>query len=504
MSLFQNLNLSENPFAQYVAENEPNIDQYFVKAPYFKTIDQRSQKSQSFILFGARGAGKSATRLAIYKESWAAISKGETRPLTVTLDDFSNILRNGLEKVTTRDFLIELGYLTSEAILVWLSALSDETRAQIINNLSTDEKRTALTVIDKFYLNRPEGTRQVTARQASRLLDQAWTSKTAIWTQKKWGAIVSLISGIANSISQTFAETEVDYTPSLIQLLTSEESDPTNYARGLLDHFIDFAKSFGFSGITILIDKADETEFTSNSATASAKLLYPILVNIQLLEIEDFGWIFFLWDSLYKDYNGEKLKVRLDKIANAHINWPKQSLQEIITQRLYYFSNSHIQKVDDIFVESAAQLIEDSIDIAMNSPRELIRIFDTIFRENEEQAPSAKKLTAAHTQLALDKYCTEATKRIFDKQQLQQITKLGKTVFINKDVQTTFRINTQSAKSRIDGWIDSGIATLSGSRPAEGGAGGKPANEYSVIDARIRRLIDKNIFLGADYTSIEE
>lgn len=184
MSLLQSLYLSENPFAQYVAENEPNIDQYFVKAPYFKTIDQRSKKSQSFILFGARGAGKSATRLAIYKESWAAVSKGEQRPLTVTLDDFSKILKNGLERVTIREYLIEIGYLTSEAILVWLSALDDETRENIIGNLSADEKKTALTIIDKFYLSRPEGVRQVTARQASRLLDQAWTSKTAIWTQK--------------------------------------------------------------------------------------------------------------------------------------------------------------------------------------------------------------------------------------------------------------------------------------------------------------------------------
>lgn len=321
---------------------------------------------------------------------------------------------------------------------------------------------------------------------------------------KKWGAIVSLISGIANSISHKYSETGVDYAPSLIQLLTTEESDPTNYARGLLNHFIDFAKSFGFSGITILIDKADETDFTSNSATASATLLHPILVNIQLLEIEDFGWIFFLWDSLYKDYNGEKLKIRLDKIANAHINWPKPSLQEIIAQRLYYFSEGRIQKTEEIFAESASQLIDESIDISMSSPRELIRIFDTILRENEEQDPHIQKLTIAHTQLALDKYCAEATKRIFEKQQLQQITKLGKTVFINKDVQTTFRINIQSAKSRIDGWMDSGIATLSGSRPAEGGGGGKPANEYSVIDSRIRRLINKNIFLGADYAPIEE
>lgn len=503
MSLLDNLLLAENPFAEYVAENEPNIDHYFVKAPYFRSIDQRSRKAQSFILFGARGAGKSATRLAIYKEAWGAISNGETRPLTITLDDFSNILKNGLEKITVKDFLIELGYLTSEAILVWLSALEEEKRTSIIENLSDDEKRAAFSIIDKFYLCRPEGSRQVTARQASRLLDQAWSSKTAIWTQKKWGSIVDLISSIASAFSKKITDSDINYSPSLQSLLKTENSDPTNFSRGLLEHFIDLARSFGFSGITVLIDKADETDLTSNSSTASAKLLFPLLVNIQLLEIDELGWIFFLWDSLHKDYNSDLLKIRLDKIANAHISWTKQSLQEIISQRLNYFSKGSIQKIDELFSESSQQIIDEAIALSMNSPRELIRVFDTILRENEEQDSNAEKLDITYTSAALDKYCAEATKRIFEKQHLQQVTKLGKLTFINKDVQRAFRINTQSAKSRIDSWIDSGISTHSGSRPAEGGGGGKPANEYSIIDSRIQRLISKNIHLGADYATAE-
>lgn len=507
MSIVENLGFTENPFAQYVAENEPNIDQYFVKAPYFKAIHQRSEKSQSFILFGARGAGKSATRLAIHKESWNAISKGQARPLTVTLDDFSSILRNGLEKITTKDYLLEVGYLVSEAVLVWLSALEDDTRAQVIENLLEDEKRTAITVIEKFYLARPESTRQITARQASRLLDQAWTSKTAIWANKKWGAITALVASIATALTKKATDSDIDYSQPLLELLKSDAQDETKFSRGLLEHFVDFAKSFGFTGVTILIDKADETEATSNSATASAKLLHPLLVNVQLLEIEDLGWICFLWDSLYKDYNGEKLPIRLDKIANAHISWPKQNLQEIITQRLNFFSQGKIKRIDEIFstdYSTALQLTEEILETCMNSPRELIRIFDTVLRENEEQEPGALKIKAQHTAVALDKYCAEAIKRIFEKTQIQQLSKLGKPVFINKDIQKTFRINIQSAKSRIDSWIDSGLATLSGSRPAEGGGGGKPANEYSVIDIRVRRLIEKKISLGAEYTALDD
>jgi hypothetical protein len=68
--LIDALYFQDNPFANYSAENEPEIDRYFVRPPYYEFIQERGLSGRSVILFGARGAGKSATRIAFAKESW--------------------------------------------------------------------------------------------------------------------------------------------------------------------------------------------------------------------------------------------------------------------------------------------------------------------------------------------------------------------------------------------------------------------------------------------------
>jgi len=72
---------------------------------------------------------------------------------------------------------------------------------------------------------------------------------------------------------------------------------------------------------------------------------------------------------------------------------------------------------------------------------------------------------------------------------LAQIFRLNKTVFTNKDVQLTFRVGAQSARTRIQSWENAGIIRFTGTRAAEGALGGKPANEYTIADARIERVM---------------
>jgi hypothetical protein len=79
--LLDTLGFRDNPFASYVAENEPDIERYFVRPPYFDEVVARGQARRSLVIFGARGAGKSATRLTFYKECWARRLRDEVAPL---------------------------------------------------------------------------------------------------------------------------------------------------------------------------------------------------------------------------------------------------------------------------------------------------------------------------------------------------------------------------------------------------------------------------------------
>src|SRR5664279_1679902 len=94
-TLVKLLNLRGNPFEHYTAETEPDIASYAVRPPYLQAISDRVHGLSSFILFGDRGAGKSATRITIYNEVWKQIStstvQAERRPLVVNVTDFSAI-----------------------------------------------------------------------------------------------------------------------------------------------------------------------------------------------------------------------------------------------------------------------------------------------------------------------------------------------------------------------------------------------------------------------------
>jgi hypothetical protein len=76
-------------------------------------------------------------------------------------------------------------------------------------------------------------------------------------------------------------------------------------------------------------------------------------------------------------------------------------------------------------------------------------------------------------------------------------------VFTNKDVQLTFSVEAQSARTRIQSWENAGIIKLTGTRAAEGALGGKPANEYTIVDTRIERVM-KSQLVTYDPDQIDE
>lgn len=509
--LLTQLGFKDNPFATYVAENEPNIDKYFVRPPYFPHIHERGMGSKTMILFGARGAGKSATRLALHKEAWTALNSNKSAPLVITLDDYSRIISKDLSLVGVGEFLREIGYLVVESVLVWLSALEDDDRNVFVEGLNAEEKRLAVALVDHFYLSRPDEVREISGTQALKLLNQAWSSRSSLWVQKRWGAVVQLVGSIARALAKKGLDVDVPIDEGLNKLLASPSDawNEAHFARAIIQRYVEFARSFGFTGVTVLIDKIDETTKTNNSATASAQLLYPVLANTQLVEIDGFGWLFFLWDRVREQYTSDRYPVRLDKIAHASISWGPSFLKSLITERLTYFSNKKIKTFSELCCGTidAEDALNDVIMLAMQSPRELIRLMDTLIQEHDDISVSNEEpllLTTRSMELGLDRYSIETTKRLFPRSLIQQILKLRMNNFINKDLQAAFKINANSVRNRLTSWIDSGIVAQTGSRPAEGGAGGKPALEYSVIDVRVRRLIDRNLSLGEEYEYFEE
>jgi hypothetical protein len=139
--------------------------------------------------------------------------------------------------------------------------------------------------------------------------------------------------------------------------------------------------------------------------------------------------------------------------------------------------------------------------VAMRSPRELIRLMDVVIREHDIAHASkagVHLLDNDSVAVGLDKYVTDVVSTFYGERLLAQIFRLNKIAFTNKDVQLTFRVGAQSARTRIQSWENAGIIRLTGTRAAEGALGGKPANEYTVVDARVERVMRRQLVSYAD------
>jgi hypothetical protein len=498
-SLVKLLNLRGNPFEHYTAETEPDIASYAVRPPYLQAISDRVHGLSSFILFGDRGAGKSATRITVYNEVWNEIStsaKGERGPLVVNVTDFSaiqDIFKK--DKLADRDIVGIVAFAVIEQVIVWLSSLKEADRDVYINGLDASERTLILALIKGFYLSVSEANRMVSTDDALRLINAAWVTKGAVWASQHWQSLSKVFAAVVNALSKKTIDSTTDISAPAEELLKSLIGDTPNVSRAILSKLVEMVRLLPFSGVAVLIDKVDETPATAKSAEATAKLIYPLLAHVQLLEVNGFSWVMFLWSKVKDHFNGEKLPVRLDKLAHANIEWDASSLREMLEARIRFYSEGKM-KFRDIF-ESNVDVegtFASLISLAISSPRELIKLMDTIFREHDALSSEPPTLLNAKSlEIGQDKYVTETIEGFFPAKLLEQVFRLGRVTFVNKDVQSAFKIGDQSARVKIKNWEDAGLVRQSGTQAPSSELGGQPAYKFVISDARVERIINRKL-----------
>ncbi|MBN9029095.1 MAG: hypothetical protein J0I23_04760 [Rhizobiales bacterium] len=513
--LTQSLQLKGNPFEHYVAEQEPNIAEYAVKPPYFEAIDGRVSNTSSFILFGDRGAGKSATRLTIFKQVWKMKSQGKEVPLVVNLVDFSSVVAGkSINGLSEKALIQEVSFVVIESILTWLSSLEEEDRRIYLEALDDSEKNLCYELLRDFYLSRPEARRAKSASDAMVLFNQAFLAKSQMWVSRKWDRIAELIGACADILAKRVAS-EADVASSVTNAIRVDPADFDSVV--IMRRLVTLAKIFAFTGIVILVDKVDETEATINSVDRTAELVHPLLAKVQLLEVEGFSWVFFLWSQTKYVFEGEKYPARLDKIGHATVQWDDKFFEEMLNKRVIFYSDKRFG-LSGLFEsdQNVGSILEGLIRVSMRSPREMIRLLDVIIREHDVEYASQDSpilLTEESIQNGIDKYVTDTITTVYGERLLAQMFRLNLLTFTNKDVQSTFRVGAQSARTRIQSWESAGIIKHIGTRAAEGALGGKPANEYRIVDARVERVMSRQLIRyenppqeedGYEETALEE
>lgn len=406
-------------------------------------------------------------------------------------------------KLTDYKIISLAAYFTIEQILSWLASLEEEERSIFLEGLDTDEKANAIALTEAFYLSSPEVDRTRTNSEALKLLNSAWQTKSQIWLTRRWDALSRLLATVAATWSKKKFDADADIGPAVETILRSLRQEDGVAPKAVMERLVSFVRALGFKGIVVLVDKVDETPQTSNSSDATARLVYPILEHVQLMEVEGFSWLFFLWSDVQQHYE-TTLRVRLDKITPANITWTEAGLREMIDSRMKFFSASTVS-FDQLFDEGS---FDDSVfsylcHSTVKSPRELIKAVDIIVREHDlKAAPGLVDRQTVET--GLDKYSLETINFWFPRKFLQQVYRVGKTEFTNKDVASKYKITTQAAGRKIAKWQELGLVKQEGTFASE--TGNKPVYRYEVADPRVERIIGRMLdkLVGSDVDEQED
>ncbi|CAO4137611.1 P-loop ATPase, Sll1717 family [Methylorubrum extorquens] len=454
------LSLKSNPFEHYIAETEPHIAQYAVKPPYLESIAARALATSSFILFGDRGAGKSATRITLFSELWQAADRadksgGPAAPLAINFIDFTSAV-SAFQKGKYDELVLvsEVAYLVVEQILAWLSSLPEDDRSTYTQALSKDEAELVVALLTTLYSTRAEFDRKQSESTALKLLNRAWTTRSSIWVNRKWDSLSGLVASIVDGLTNKYVAEKADVAAPVAALL-QKASTTASGGRVILEKLVDFVRIFSFSGVVILIDKVDETEVTQRSAEATARMVYPLLSHMQLLEVEGLSWMLFLWSQVRPYMVDEKTKVRLDKIAHESISWGLPFFRQMLDARISYFLEGKL-KFADLFEPSVnvEGVVGSIVSTAMSSPRELLRLLDVIVREHDVRNADNSTtvlLSKDSVEYGQDRYVQEKIFNVYDEKSTRQLIRVNQLRFTNKEVQTTFRLSAQSARNRIGG-----------------------------------------------------
>lgn len=322
------------------------------------------------------------------------------------------------------------------------------------------------------------------------------SAKSRLWIEKRWDPISKLIATITDALSRRYVDTKADLSKGVADLLAPDSRHEVDSIL-LLRRLVELVGIFHFSGIVVLVDKVDETDATTNSVDRTAELIHPLLARVQLMEIQDFSWILFLWHKVRGVFEGDRFNVRLDKLGHASVAWEDRFFIQMLDRRVKFYSGNQLVFADLFEPDTnIGRLLVDLVSTSMRSPREVIRLLDVILREHDvvhADEPNRMLINNNSIQNGIDTYVKDRISSIYGERLLAQIFRLNHTVFTNRDVQLTFKTGPQSARTRIQSWENAGIIKLSGTRAAEGALGGKPANEYTIVDARVERVMKRQL-----------
>lgn len=485
------LGFTSNPFENNTAEREPDIAAYAVRPPFLDRVLKSSGAKGIFVLTGSRGSGKSATRLTVAKSVWSQAHK----PLVVPMIGFNVFRPFSKGDITLELFANQVMFLTIENILSWLSSQPESSSETMLDRLKGEDRALVRKLLASFYLSRSENARKVSAAECFATLDVSVAEKSMLWVEKRWDKVTTVVTNLASKLGEKYFEIDIGDPTAYAELIKRQTAEGFGDPLYVFGKAVELARLFGFTGIAVQIDKVDETDWTATDVAAGARLIYPLLANIQLHEIDGLTWSFFLWDKVTHHFNTPAgLPVRWDKIPNGKISWDHSYLYELIQRRLQHFSAGQVPTLGKICEPNTDEqaTVASLISLSEASPRHLITLLDVTLTEHIQHNPHAPALLNCMSfERGMDIYARRSLDNSGHTEVANQIAKVQAVRFATRDVASRFGKGQQASRARIDAWVQTGLVRNDGSE--SGPLGGRPVDYFVVEDPRVRRVIERKL-----------
>ena len=456
INLINSLGFDADPFATTNADDEERLSEYFVAPPFFTAVMGTPESPKSSIVFAPRGGGKTALKrqLEIASES----------------KDFLCITYNEFDVTNSKLKDIDEEYHLKNILEMLLTAVITAVHEKGIDLLTKNDRHLLYLMINAHLSKINKTTLKRNINSIKNFGDKA---------ADMWNRFTGPIGLVLNHLLDKIGIGSVE---------VSEFKKIGGDVGSLKDQLValqEISTQLGYSSIYVLIDRVDETPITSTGDKAYT-FISSIINDLHLLESKGFGYKFFLWDLLEKEYRSV---ARPDRVKYYHLNWTNHQLKTVLKERLKAFSSGTVSSLKSISDWKGVMDIDDVIAIfAQGSPRTMVRICKEILDQQSEIDASSSLISEAAIRAGFNKISESISREVFSEsviKELQRVHRCDFTIrYIYSDV---FKFTQQAALNKVTVWETSGSAIQLGT--IQETPGKKPSNHYGLGNILLAKYI---------------
>jgi hypothetical protein len=462
-TLLHNLGFQLDPFAKTNADEEEHLNNYFIEPPFFKAVYGDLDTPKSAVVFAPRGGGKTALKRML--------------ELSSQTDEFLCVTYNHFNTAGLKLYDIDLEYHLKNITRLLLVAVLTLTADKGVTALTPDDRH-LLYLLIKAHLTDID----TTELKASISAVQNVSDKAKEWWNKFTGPVGIVLNALLTKVG-----------------LGTADIQKFEAAGGRLGQLTDqihllgqMALTLGNKCVYVLVDKVDENALTGK-ASASFTFIEPLLSDLQVLELNSFGFKFFLWDMLQDSY---RTVARPDRVKYYSLRWDHKQLREMLARRLVAHSEDKIASLSTICdLDPKTDIDGIVVCFGQGSPRNIIRLCKEILDQQSELNSNASRISAEAINKGFSVFSKNYANETLVDSTVRDLQKLKRADFTVKYIYTDiFKFTQQAGMTKVRAWQDAGVVAQIGVIQETKGV--RSSNHYGLTNALVLKhmLPDLSVF----------